>query len=258
MDNEGYLANITESILELLLDSLGMRKCDKNPKMASDASSSGTTVAQSNIIFALGPMKDARLANVVDTGKGKGPFEGFPRLPREVQDEIWKLSLPGPRVIEVKLENSGPVGGLAYKASFEPISNMYASRGSRLVALRKYRLSFAAQLYHPIYFDPARDVLMIGRTVRLMAFLTEKGRGKTICQEGVQRLVVDPITSTTRRAEPWTTRTRGDGWIAEQLNKTIMAFASLQELILISRRGSRQRLARIMEKLKPIVETGND
>jgi hypothetical protein len=111
---------------------------------------------------------------VLETRGAPSTFTSFPRLPPEVQNMIWQIAIDSvrPRVVEVK-ENielaprscRSKYGGKRQFISTCPIPGvLHACRASRSLALRRWRLCFAARYQEPkIFFDLEEDFLYFGR-----------------------------------------------------------------------------------------------
>jgi hypothetical protein len=82
-------------------------------------------------------------------------FPWFSQLPEEVQNRIWRLPLPGPRIVRVTPSTDG---GL--KSICAPPVALHITRASRREALNNgYQLAFPTVLQPlRIYFNFATDV----------------------------------------------------------------------------------------------------
>jgi hypothetical protein len=110
----------------------------------------------------------------------------FPRLPPEIRIKIWNLSLPGPRIVEVRcgsdtisnkcpngpglislvsLFGDGTEGGAGCRSSAPLPVTLHVNRESRAETLRAgYRPMFGvAGRPGRVYFHPTQDVLYFGR-----------------------------------------------------------------------------------------------
>jgi len=115
------------------------------------------------------------------------PFP-FQKLPLELREEIYKLSLPDGRTIHITQEGvllSGEVmfrglghdsSDLKARAAPTPVpSLLHVSQESRTLALKNYRLLFAENLRRgPIYFDIKRDQLFFQERYGVMAFFNRE------------------------------------------------------------------------------------
>lgn len=107
-------------------------------------------------------------------------FQLFPFLPIEMRLKIWKLSIPGPRIL--KIENSGfwnpKVHGVPFPSYLAVQIEGYSAPGmlsacyeSRQVALKVYELAFGARLYgKPVWFDFQNDSLYFVDRLALYSF----------------------------------------------------------------------------------------
>jgi hypothetical protein len=82
-------------------------------------------------------------------------FSWFPQLPVEIQNQIWRLSLPGPRIVRITPSTDG---GL--KSICAPPVTLRVTRASRRETLHNgYELAFPTVLQPPrIYFNFSIDV----------------------------------------------------------------------------------------------------
>ncbi|KAE9379350.1 hypothetical protein N431DRAFT_308550, partial [Stipitochalara longipes BDJ] len=97
-------------------------------------------------------------------------FTCFPNLPKELQLDIWELTLPGPRVVKLRYSGQGEEVKSISRARI-PVA-LHVCRNSRDVAKKVYKLSFGLKKisgYHMIrgsvepkvYFSFDRDILFI-------------------------------------------------------------------------------------------------
>jgi hypothetical protein len=107
--------------------------------------------------------------------KPAGCFMYFPKLPAELRLKIWKLALPGTRIITLKeyqveiphIELYGYTDGATiYQLRVRAIASMpvllYTSRESRGLALEFYTLSLESVLHgRPVYINYQRDALYV-------------------------------------------------------------------------------------------------
>jgi hypothetical protein len=91
----------------------------------------------------------------------------FPMLPVEIRLIIWRMALPGPRIVEVYLDqvtdkNSGPVDDVI-KTNTPPPTLMHVNFESRKVALEKYWLRLCNPTIKTCLaqIDPAEDTIFI-------------------------------------------------------------------------------------------------
>jgi hypothetical protein len=63
-------------------------------------------------------------------------FELFPKLPLELRRKVWKMALPGPRVIEVKFVVDGRKNNHRFCAKIPVL--LHVSQESRTEAMREY------------------------------------------------------------------------------------------------------------------------
>jgi len=104
-----------------------------------------------------------------------GSFIHFPKLPVELRLNIWKLALPGTRIItlkeyQVEIPHIGPYGytdgPTIYQHRVRAITSMpvllYTSRESRGLALEFYTLSLGSVLHgRSVYIDYQRDAFYV-------------------------------------------------------------------------------------------------
>ncbi|KAE9363859.1 hypothetical protein N431DRAFT_521216 [Stipitochalara longipes BDJ] len=91
-------------------------------------------------------------------------FHLFPRLPEELQIEIWKCATQTQRIISIeRLHFSYEAYFHHHHATHNPPAMLHACHLSRLVGLENYQiLAQDYKLRHPIYFSPASDVIYCG------------------------------------------------------------------------------------------------
>ena len=111
-------------------------------------------------------------------------FGLFPKLPPELRNKIWKLSLPGPRVIRithdprnmatVKIQEigAGPSPFWRAKANAGPVpALLHVNKEARSLASQYYSLAFEKQTQgRPVYFDAPRDTLHLPNREGIRAF----------------------------------------------------------------------------------------
>lgn len=96
-------------------------------------------------------------------------FSLFPMLPVELRLKIWKLALPGPRIVEVYLDRVVPDLDRSYyhedilRVNTPPPALMHVNWESRSIALEKYwlRLGNAEVKDDFTRIDPAEDTIFI-------------------------------------------------------------------------------------------------
>lgn len=125
---------------------------------------SATTIGSlsNNIIVA----NSAALAPIVEPAVGA--FECFPKFPPELRRMIWKLALPGPRVIEVVahcvLRGPEKTKTKTLAVNVDMPALMHVCRESRQVSLEKYSVKLANNKKYPnnyARFDPSEDIIYI-------------------------------------------------------------------------------------------------
>ena len=126
-------------------------------------------------------------------------FTSFPKLPAELQNQIWSDALPGPKVVTISLKHGYNRRGRpatqchVSKAPIHLLSILHTCYASRTVALKRYRVTFEKQLRRPIYFDFNNDVLHLSSYEAAMKFF---GRASKFPQAAddqnlIQRLAVN-------------------------------------------------------------------
>ena len=127
-------------------------------------------------------------------------FACFPKLPREIQLNIWEYSLPPPRMIRIGKRECPPAQPWQVVRTYRTTSNLYrlvwlerrpvpailhACADSREVGLKHYdlildtitRLDLSLPSFNkrkkPGYVDLARDILVIRSRSYLSAFLKD-------------------------------------------------------------------------------------
>jgi hypothetical protein len=90
----------------------------------------------------------------------------FSKLPREIRDEIWSLSLPGCRLVEADLVDGYWKQVICTKDRYacDMVNLLHICHESRQVGLKHYQpLLINPKCFPVFFFDPQRDVLSIGR-----------------------------------------------------------------------------------------------
>lgn len=118
----------------------------------------------------------------------------FPKLPVELQAQIWLYALPGPRVIEIQKKWRTVIKGLAqqqYGSSLaDPIALLGASHHSREIALKYYKPGFSSQLARPAYFDATKDIVLMA-DLNALEYILQKRSG-SLRRDGARYCAVDP------------------------------------------------------------------
>jgi hypothetical protein len=102
-------------------------------------------------------------------------FTLFHNLPPELQLCIWKLRMPGPRVVIVNKVLVTTQRGVVYKlVSPTPApSILHVCQISRHVALKIYQPFFPSHIHSaPIYLDISRDTILFGSKAALSSLFT--------------------------------------------------------------------------------------
>jgi len=111
-------------------------------------------------------------------------FNPFPRLAAEIRRKIWGYALPGKRIIKISTTladkeyilalNSGSKLNEDYMvSSAEDMPLLRACFESRAVALETYSLRFSSRLPHPIYYNPAKDFLLMANARAFRVFTSQ-------------------------------------------------------------------------------------
>ena len=100
---------------------------------------------------------------------GTTEFHQFPKLPLELQLEVWKLAIAEPRVVAIKTTTANSwekVDGRMERNTnyYLKLTNtipatLHTCQISRQEALKTYKPSFQAQIGKPIYFNGVKDIL---------------------------------------------------------------------------------------------------
>jgi hypothetical protein len=87
-------------------------------------------------------------------------FTLFPRLAPEIRLTIWKLAIPGPRVITIQERNDATPNFRLLAASYAIPAMLHTSQESREVALGSYELAFTNHRnVKPMYLDFSKDII---------------------------------------------------------------------------------------------------
>jgi len=135
------------------------------------------------------------------TARSRSPraltFHGFPKLPQELQDKIWKYScenriitlIPDPDMYE-KMRTLQLVKTIAIQTKQPAV--LHVSKNSRAFALRfLYQLMFADLFMRPIYFNPDYDTIMMSHKNVIDTMFISQGDFKPF-YDNVKHLVIGP------------------------------------------------------------------
>jgi hypothetical protein len=115
-----------------------------------------------------GTMQHHAMPTVAD--QGLEAFTLFPKLPTEIQLKIWKLAMPGPRLIKIghrpqfATRPSGSVDMFYQKSQKIPTPLLHTCRETRAMVLKTIKPRFRLSSRHPIYFDFEKDTLFLDMT----------------------------------------------------------------------------------------------
>jgi hypothetical protein len=88
-------------------------------------------------------------------------FHPFAELPLELRFKIWKLAMPGPRTVEMRLARAYTSYQYDFVTSEFP-TVLHVCRESRLEDLKSFTLAFHSPRYSfPVYFNFQQDTLFI-------------------------------------------------------------------------------------------------
>ncbi|PMD45684.1 hypothetical protein L207DRAFT_578590 [Hyaloscypha variabilis F] len=127
-------------------------------------------------------------------------FKIFPNLPQEIQDEIWRKSLPGPRLITIAERLAGVLAVVSIsqhntnihalrnllRALVQPPMALQVTRKSRAVALLHYQPMYGNVLSAPVYIDTNKDILHFYNHRALSAF-------DRICRATYANIIENPL-----------------------------------------------------------------
>ena len=88
-------------------------------------------------------------------------FTLFPKLPQEMQLEIWKRARPAARVVEINVKVDENNKKTIFAISDFPVL-LHVCQVSRELSLKSCTPCFASILQKPVYFDHKRDELLLG------------------------------------------------------------------------------------------------
>lgn len=129
-------------------------------------------------------------------------FELFPKLPTEIRLKIWKLALPGPRIVKVrpcsvKFMEELAAGDMTKHTFVSPTkapSILFVCGESRKEAMKTYQLSFGSEHHNipsTVYFNFDLDMLYFpcdyGKELHLKEFVW--GRAKPLDDEQETKIV---------------------------------------------------------------------
>jgi hypothetical protein len=175
------------------------------------------------------------------------PFTFFPKFPPEIRDQIWKYSLPGPRVLRTDTQRIDP-DKLHFPTEYRTPnpSALYVCQESRAVALTRYRLCFGTQ---DIYANlPGGDIIFMQPEMLAWKWTLRTDRpgpsGKIIRGEEIPQGLSDAVKSDLARikhivlpCESWTQHSqRYQGtWDGLVLRQSIARLKSVERVSLITK-----------------------
>ena len=163
------------------------------------------------------------LSGNVDSTGAVGDFVRFPKLPPELRREIWKLALPGTRIIEVTSEDdyySRERGYRKLRLSCDMPVLMHVCRESRQVALEKYTVNLAGERFPNdcARIDPREDTIFI--PLREDSLLSMEQLSKEALST-IQFLAIDH--------QMW----NGTVWAGTTVFEDFTVFAALKDLYIV-------------------------
>ena len=114
-------------------------------------------------------------------------FTLFPKLPQEMQLEIWKRARPAARVVEIKVKVDEKNKETLIAISDFPIL-LQVCQVSRELSLKSYTPCFASILQKPVYFDHKRDELLLGSSQALRGFTCNLALSETQYQQKEEKI----------------------------------------------------------------------
>jgi hypothetical protein len=169
-------------------------------------------------------------------------FHPFPHLPKELQLKIWKIMIPGPRIIELKpqtitmaLDDESEV---TYDRCVSQASHpvlLHICHDSRYLAKKIYQRCFEEELKWPVYMDPSRDILLLPDTLALDVFASAVPRVSTSTPPSlahIKYIIVDPkrvvasLPSRQRRSVEYTYPTY-------RFEEIAAVYGSLKEIVVL-------------------------
>jgi hypothetical protein len=123
-------------------------------------------------------------------------FSLFPKLPAELRLKIWKLALPGPRIVEVYYDRAKhPWDENFIRFNTPPPAALHANWESRRVALEKYWLRLGTEEIKGCFaqIDPTEDTVFIpfNSFMKLQQRLINGKAWSKEAKESVRSLAID-------------------------------------------------------------------
>jgi hypothetical protein len=109
-------------------------------------------------------------------GRVVGDFINFAKLPVELRIKIWRLLLPGPRIVEVIHRVTDT--GFKIRPGIPPPVLLHVCHEVRQIALKKYRMWLDNPQFNGchIRIDPINDTILAAVLLKLGFWDTEQGR----------------------------------------------------------------------------------
>jgi hypothetical protein len=147
------------------------------------------------------PMQDPKNPEIV----AATTLHKFPKLPKEIQVKIWKLLIPGPRIIQLKREiitttvgeedeDSEIVYERCVSLAPHPVL-LHVCHDSRYMAKKIYKVCLEEELKWPVYMDPNNDVLLFPDTDALDVFALSASRADCSTPSSlahIKNIIIDP------------------------------------------------------------------
>ncbi|KUJ14475.1 uncharacterized protein LY89DRAFT_140532 [Mollisia scopiformis] len=136
------------------------------------------------------------------TTRQRGDFEKFLHLDYDVRFMIWRLSLPGPRIVEV--QHSHNVEDPSWISTCHPPPTLQVCRESRMIALKFYTFCHSDRMR--VYLNPSIDTLYFGPFANQHAFAEFVEHADPDDLLSLKKLAINEMyLPTWRSGPPWTT-----------------------------------------------------
>jgi len=238
------------------------RKLSETSSDGSEISSEGTPLQElvsQDVAFDTQLDLSAKEQVSDEAEQPEGDFILFPELPPELRNKIWKLSMPGPRIVRIKHDPrdmyavelneidlaAGRNPWWRAKAIAGPVpALLHVNREARSFVRQHYKLFFHNQTQgRPIYFNAALDTLFLGGADLNRAFYGRKMESYMTIPEDEMKHMYDTENQVRLLA-----LSSGLLWSYEAHVRVLSRFTKLDEVIVLEAPSSYRDSHRVVKQ----------